>query len=75
MIFKCVLEYEIEVDEENICEKYPNYSINFESASDLADRIVPNGDVYEADTNMSKDGLKEWGYSIKAKRLKEKFIL
>ncbi|MBA5247968.1 MAG: hypothetical protein FE834_00305 [Gammaproteobacteria bacterium] len=70
MIFKCVLEYEIEVDEANIHEKYPNYGINYNSAKEFANRLVPNGDVYEAGVNISKHGLEQWGYSIKVKRLK-----
>ncbi|CAC9606326.1 hypothetical protein [uncultured Gammaproteobacteria bacterium] len=74
MIFKCTLEYEIEVDEENIYEKYPNYGINYDSSKDFANRLVPDGDVYEVDTNISKHGLEEWGYSIKVKRLKSQFI-
>lgn len=70
MIFKCTVEYKIEIDEENIYTKYPNYKWNYNSVNELADRLIPNGDVYEIDTNMTKDGLKEWGYSIEAKRIK-----
>lgn len=74
MIFKCVLEYKIEVDEENIHKKYPNYDINYDSAKKFANRLVPDGDVHEADTNMSKYGLEKWGYNIKVKRLKSQYI-
>jgi hypothetical protein len=66
MIFKYNLEYEIEIDEVNINKKYPNYRFNFDSPKELADSLVPTV-IYEADTNMSKDGLDKWGYSIKIK--------
>lgn len=69
MIFKYKLEYEIEIDEKNINEKYPNYKYNFNSPKELADSLVPIK-IYEADTDMSEDGLDKWGYSIKIKRVK-----
>lgn len=71
MIFKYKLEYEIEIDEKNINEKYPNYKYNFNSPKELADSLVPTK-IYEADTDMSKDGLEQWGYSINIKRTEVK---
>jgi hypothetical protein len=65
--FKYTVEYEIEIDENNIIDKYPNYEFNFNSPKELADSLVP-ATVYEADTDMSKDGLDKWGYSIKIKK-------
>jgi len=67
MIFKYTVEYEIEIDEDNINEKYPNYRWNFNSPKELADSLVPTV-IYEADTDMSAAGLEKWGYSIKIKR-------
>ena len=66
--FKYLLEVEIVIDEENINEKYPNYKWNFDSIEQFADYLVPE-ESYEADTDMSKDGLEQWGYSIKIKRV------
>jgi len=55
---------EIEVDEKNIAEKYPNYSINYGSPEELIDSIIE--DIkFCADTDMSKDGLEKFGYAIR----------
>lgn len=67
--FKYILEVEIVVDEENINEKYPNYQFNYDSIEQFADSLVLE-ESYEADTDMSKDGLEQWGYMIKKKRFK-----
>jgi hypothetical protein len=67
--FKYQLEIEIVIDEENINEKYPNYKFNYDSVEDFADSLVPE-ESYEADINMSKDGLEQWGYSITKKRIR-----
>lgn len=67
--FKYLVEYEIENDEKSINEKYANYKYNYNSPEELADSLVP-AKVYEADTDMSKDGLDRWGYSLKIKRNK-----
>jgi len=69
--FKYILEVEIVIDEDNINEKYRNYKWNHNSIEEFADSLVPE-ESYEADTDMSKDGLKLWGYSIKKKRIKIK---
>jgi len=69
MIFNSRLEYKIEIDENTINEKYPNYKWNFNSPKELADSLIPTI-IYEADTDMSKDGLDKWGYSINIKRIK-----
>lgn len=74
MIFKYLLEYEVEVDEENIHKKYPNYGMNYNSVKDFANRLVPDGDVYETDINISEHGLEKYGYSIKVKHLKSLYF-
>lgn len=63
--FKYLLEVEIAIDEKNINEKYPNYKWNFDSIEQFADSLV-----LEESTDMSKDGLARWGYSITKKRTK-----
>lgn len=65
--FKYQLEVEIIIDEENINEKYPNYKFNYDSIEQFADSLVPK-ESYEGDIDMSKDGLKQYGYSIVKKR-------
>ena len=67
--FKYRLEVEVVIDEQNINTKYPTYKFNYDSIEDLADSLVSEKS-YEADTDMSKDGLKKWGYSIIKKRIK-----
>lgn len=59
----------IEVDEENVSQKYPNYRFNSGNPKELADSIA-FGITIEGETDMSKDGWEEWGYSIKAKAVK-----
>ena len=53
---------EIEVDEKNIAKKYPNYQFNFNTPTDLIKHIM-GCFVIEGNTNMAKEGLKEWGYA------------
>jgi hypothetical protein len=65
--FRYQLEVEIIVDEENINEKYPNYKFNYDSIEQFVDSLVPE-ESYEADTDMSKDGLEQCGYGITKKR-------
>jgi hypothetical protein len=67
MIFKYKLEYEIEIDEDNISKKYPNYKINYNSIEDFANSLVLE-ESYEAGIDLSKDGLELWGYGVKKKR-------
>lgn len=67
--FKYLLEVEIIIDEENINQKYPNYKWNFDSIEEFADSLVPE-ESNEANIDMSKNGLEEWGYSITKKRIK-----
>lgn len=58
----------IEVDNEQIVKKYPNYKFNFSSPDEFIKWTI-EGMKYAGNTNMSKDGIKEWGYSIKIKKL------
>lgn len=67
MNFKYLLEIEIIVDEKSINQKYPNYKFNYDSIEQFVDSLVPE-ESYEGDTNMSKNGLKQYGYSIIKKR-------
>ncbi len=60
---------EIEVDEKNIEKKYPNYNINFSSPNNFIAHLVEDF-IYDADINMSVNGLKKWGYSKKIKEIK-----
>ena len=66
MIFKYKIE--IEIDEENISQKYPNYNINYSNSKELADSIA-FGLEQAGGTNMAEDGLEEWGYSIKVENI------
>ncbi len=65
--FKYLLEVEIKIDEDNINEKYPNYKWNFDSIEQFADSLVSE-ESFEGNIDMSKDGLKQYGYSIMKKR-------
>lgn len=65
--FKYQLDIEIIIDEENINQKYPNYKFNYDSIEQFANSLISE-ESYEGDTNMSKDGLKKWGYSITKKK-------
>jgi hypothetical protein len=53
---------EIEVDEKTVANKYPNYQFNYDNPNELIDARIRDFTI-EADTDMSKDGLKEWGYA------------
>jgi hypothetical protein len=68
-IFKYQLEIEIIIDEENLNKKYPNYKYNYNSIEQFADSLVLE-ESYEVDTDMSKVGLEQWGYSIIKKRIR-----
>ena len=59
----------IEVDEKHIKEKYSNYEINYNSPEEFIECLIKDMQ-HEADTDMSKDGMREWGYSIKIKEVK-----
>jgi hypothetical protein len=66
---KFKFEVTVEVDENEIVNKYPNYRFNFNSPKQLADSVA-NDFKFCADTDMSKNGMKEWGYSINVKPIK-----
>ena len=59
---------EIEVDEEQVVEKYPNYRFNYDNPAHFIS-VQANNIKFVADTDMSKQGMKQWGYSIKVKEL------
>jgi len=65
MVTKKTFLLEIEVDEENIKNKYPNFGSNYEDGTDFIDTIT-NDMVTSIDgVNLSRDGIKTWGYSVK----------
>lgn len=68
MIQKFKYEVNIEIDEVEVFDKYPNYIWNYETPEELADSIGI-GITIEADTDMSKDGMESWGYSINSKKI------
>jgi len=55
---------EIAVNEKTVAQKYPNYDCNYDSPEELIDRVMDNF-KFEAETDMSKDGMRVWGYSKK----------
>lgn len=61
----------IEVDNKNILKKYPNYKFNYSSPDEFI-KSIANDIQFIAGMDMSKKGMKNWGYSIKIKELKEK---
>ncbi len=69
-IIKKVFNLEISVDTEEILNKYPNYHINFRNPDDFIKFIV-NDLQFIGETDMKKEGMKKWGYSIKVKSLKK----
>lgn len=60
---------EIEVDEDAVKQKYPNYRWNYNKPEELI-RTVANDVKFIAGVDMSKDGMKQWGYSVKVKEMK-----
>ena len=54
----------IEVDEEEVKQKYPNYRLNYDNPEQFIKAVV-NDLRFIAGVNMSKDGMKQWGCSIK----------
>jgi hypothetical protein len=70
-IIKQTFIIEIAVDSLNVSKKYPNYRFNFSKPEELI-KSVANDIKFCADTDMSKDGMKLWGYSIKVKKVKTK---
>lgn len=53
---------EVEVDEKKVDKLYPNYCFNYGCPEELIESIMEHF-IYDADTDMSKDGLKTWGYA------------
>ena len=58
----------IEVDSEAIIYKYPNYKYNFKSIEDFID-FIANDVQWVGNINMSRDGMEEYGYSVKIKQI------
>lgn len=55
---------EIEVDEEAVQQKYPNYRYNYNNAREFI-KAQAREVVMAAGVDLSKDGMKTWGFSIK----------
>lgn len=55
---------EIEVDDRTVQQKYPNYRLNYDRPEQLI-KAVANDIRFIAGVDMSKDGMEQWGYSIK----------
>lgn len=66
MIYK--YEIELEIDEETIHLKYPNYKINYSNPKKFADVTISNI-IHLLDIDLSVYGLEKLGYSIKAKEI------
>jgi len=61
----------VEIDK-NIEAKYPNYRINWDSPEEFAESIMESL-TSSADYDLTqKSSLKEYGYKVKAKKLKNK---
>lgn len=58
---------EIEVDEKTIRSKYPNFNINWDNERDFIESTIKSF-VFINDDDMSKVGLKKWGYAIRVIR-------
>ena len=61
---------EIEVDENKVQQKYPNYRWTYDKPEELI-KAVANDVKFIAGVDMSKDGMRQWGYSVKVKEMKE----
>jgi len=59
---------EIEIDEKEVFEKYKNYKYNYNNPKELADSIMFNLQC-EGGCDMSKNGMNNYGYSIKVSEI------
>lgn len=59
---------EIEVDDQTVQQKYPNYRINYSKPEELINAVA-NDIRFIAGVDMSRDGMKLWGYSLKVKEI------
>lgn len=64
-----VFTLEIEVDVEQVQQKYPNYRLNFDKPEQLIEAVAQDA-KFLAGVDMSKDGMKTWGFSIKVREKK-----
>ena len=63
-IIKRKFTLEIAVNADKILQKYPNYRVNFDDPNEFIEFIL-SGLEWSGDTNLSKNGMKKWGYSVK----------
>jgi len=56
---------EIKVDEENITELYPNYSINYDDVDTFIESIINDLETPMEEDGLPTDYLKEFGYSVR----------
>jgi hypothetical protein len=64
---------EIEIDEKEVFEKFQNYKYNYNNPKELADSIMFNLQ-HEGGCNMSKNGMNDWGYSIKISKIQSEKV-
>lgn len=59
-------DLEISVNIKEVQHKYPNYRFNFNKVEDFVNFIV-NELRYSGDIDLSKESMKEFGYSVNIK--------
>lgn len=62
MIKKYLIE--INVDEDHINEKYPNYSINWDSPEEFIEATLSNIESTDENNEYPSQYYNEWGYSV-----------
>jgi hypothetical protein len=70
-IVKQIFTVEIAVDADNISTMYPNYRFCFSKPEELI-ALLANDLKFCGETDLSKDGMRKRGYSIKIKRILSK---
>tara|TARA_Y100000310_G_scaffold300388_1_gene336030 strand:+ start:99 stop:329 length:231 start_codon:yes stop_codon:yes gene_type:complete len=63
-IVKRELKVVIEVDEDTIKDKYPNYESNFDTVEEFMDMIENDLDAYPNILGMVDNPMYEWGYDV-----------
>ncbi len=58
-------EVVIDIDEEVISDKYPNYKSDYNNPEELANSIIETI-LYSDDVCLNEYGMEQWGYSVNA---------
>jgi hypothetical protein len=74
-IVKRELKVVIEVDEDTIEDKYPNYKSNFDNVEEFMDFIENDLDAYPNILGMADNPMYEWGYDVVVNPPKIRFKL